>query len=140
MAVVVNGFDIDHAPNQEAHKQALSRFKEKITDDKTVLYPLLANLYQHWAEDEGWRKQQDANERMWSPSHFEDILASTGYAGLMYAKEQLEPWRIHDPMTEFASMNPNRKKDWHEFVESNGLFGETKGEALNSFIKNKYFT
>ena len=120
--------------NENANSSALERFKKKITDDKNVLYPLLAYLYSQWAEEDKWLKQtEDIQDAI--PDGLEGastyMVSRLGYAGLMYARDNLENPRNRDKQG--ANVYKNREADWNEFIES-------KAEDLNTFIKNKYFT
>jgi hypothetical protein len=135
MALLVNGGEFDHEqPHNNANEQAMIRFTSKISDDKTVLYPLLTYLYQEWANDKEWLKQdqeEEQNYSMFDQSEAE-VQSELGYAGIMYAKRKLEPWRRRQEEEQY-NLNIERQKDWQEFTES-------EQDDLNAFIKNKYYT
>ena len=113
-----------------AHYSALKRFREKISDDKNVLYPLLAYLYSQWANDKDWRKQADEiRGAIPGVGHEREFFGELGYSAMMFAQDNLESSRGDKQY----HMYPNRKEDWNEFKKSNF-------ESLDDFIKNKYFT
>ena len=134
MAFLVNGGEFDHEqPHNNANEQALIRFTSKISDDKTVLYPLLTYLYSEWANNKDWLKQDQEEQDNHSMFHDDAVIESDlGYAGMMYAKRKLEPWRRRQEDIKY-NLNIDRQKDWQEFKES-------KQDDLNAFIKNKYYT
>ena len=135
MAFLVDGGEFDdEQPHNNANEQALIRFKSKISDDKTVLYPLLTYLYSEWANNKDWLKQDQEEGDDYSMFNHDDALIESdlGYAGMMYAKRKLEPWRRHQEDIKY-NLNIDRQKDWQEFKES-------EQDDLNAFIKNKYYT
>jgi hypothetical protein len=123
---------VDEDTNYDANESALKRFREKISDDKNVLYPLLAYLYSQWANDKGFMESFKLSLRQ--TDGFNGLEAeyfdNVGYSGLMYAKKVLENprWAEHG-----FNLYKNRKEDWNEFMDSNF-------DSLDDFIKNKYFT
>ena len=136
MAHLVDGnndrhFVISEMTNANANHSALKRFKEKITDDKNVLYPLLAYLYSQWANDEDWKEQTNNIQNAIPGSGGEqEYFNDLGYSGLMYAQDNLEHYRWKD---NGYHLYKNRKEDWNEFKDSNF-------DSLDDFIKNKYFS
>jgi hypothetical protein len=123
---------VDEDTNYDANESALKRFREKISDDKNVLYPLLAYLYSQWANDKDFMESFKLSLRQ--TDGFNGLEAeyfdNVGYSGLMYAKKVLENprWAEHG-----FNLYKNRKEDWNEFMDSNF-------DSLDDFIKNKYFT
>lgn len=123
---------VDEGATYNANESALKRFREKISDDKNVLYPLLAYLYSQWANDKDFMESFKLSLR--HTDGFNGVEAeyfdNVGYSGLMYAKKVLENprWAEHG-----FNLYKNRKEDWNEFKDSNF-------DSLDDFIKNKYFT
>lgn len=135
MAFLVNGeeekdYRLYDMENQNAHDSALKRFREKISDDKNVLYPLLAYLHSQWANDKDWAEQTEEIQACIPGTDREaEFLNDLGYSGMMFAQDNLENYRGDVQ----HNMYPNRKEDWNEFKDSNF-------DSLDDFIKNKYFT
>lgn len=135
MAFLVDGGKFDgEQPHNNANEHALIRFKSNISDDKTMLYPLLTYLYSEWANDKDWLKQDQEEEQTHHMlgGHETVLESELGYAGMMYAKRKLEPWRRRQEDMKY-NLNIDRHKDWQEFIES-------EQDDLNAFIKNKYYT
>lgn len=135
MSFLVDGGEFFHEqPHNNANEQALIRFTSKISSDYTVLYPLLTYLYSEWANNKDWLKQDQEEQDSYSMFNHDDavIESELGYAGMMYAKRKLEPWRRRQEDEQY-NLNIDRQKDWQEFKES-------KQDDLNAFIKNKYYT
>ena len=124
-------FRLSEMANANVNRSALKRFKEKISDDKNVLYPLLAYLYSQWANDKDWKQQTNRIQNAIPGSGGEhEFFNDLGYSGLMYAQDNLEHYRWKD---NGYHLYKNRKEDWNEFKDSDF-------ESLDNFIKNKYFT
>ena len=130
MAHLSNGDGALIGGNTDAHEQALIRFREKISNDNNVLYPLLAYLYSEWANDKEWL--QLYSDALWEGLQ-EDakLYEELGYGGLMYAKEQLDDLDRLNPDTYKA--NPNRQADWNEFNDTDMI-------DFSLFIQKKYYT
>ena len=137
MAFLVDGDDdymrMGDMDNTTAHEMALKRFENNISNDKNVLYPLLAYLYGEWAEDKDWLEQereiQDHIPSQYGIHEFE-YFNDLGYEGMMYAQNCLENTYRRD---DAYHLYKNRKEDWNEFQKSTF-------DTVEEFIKNKYFT
>jgi hypothetical protein len=131
MAHLISGEDCGTGSikNIDAHQQALIRFREKISGDYNVLYPLLAYLYSQWANDKDWLEQTN---RMTNVSREDDekiVYDELGYAGLMFAKDELEVRNNEGT----CRANINRGADWDEFNDSDMV-------DFSVFIQKKYYT
>jgi len=139
MAFLVDGKDEedfrlgDDMANANANHSALKRFREKISDDKNVLYPLLAYLYSQWANDKDWLEQdreiQNAIPRI---GYEHEFMNDLGYGGMMFAKDNLETAREYEGT---YKANKNRQADWNEF-------NDTDNDIVDFcvFIQKKYYT
>ena len=129
MAHLSNGDGALIGGNTDAHEQALIRFREKISNDNNVLYPLLAYLYSEWANDKEWLQQNADNFEGALDGSVKMNYAELGYGGLMFAKNELE---VRDNDDTYKT-NPNRQADWNEF-------NDTDMVDFSLFIQKKYYT
>jgi hypothetical protein len=134
MACVVNGEDGASEWGGLCHYSALIRFSQKISNDMKLLYPLLAHLFNAWADNkeflEDWRNElgewDDSIRSDGTHATFSDL----GFEALMWADSQLNPlWAREDG----KSFNDSREKDYLEFQES-------AAESLGAFIRDKYYS
>ena len=133
MAHLISGEDCgsESIKNIDAHQQALNRFREKISGDFNVLYPLLAYLYSEWANDKEWLQQNADNFEGALDGSVKMNYAELGYGGLMFAKNELE---VRDNDDTYKA-NPNRQADWNEFNDTDNVIVD-----FSLFIKKKYYT
>ena len=135
LACVVNGESDANELSALCHYHALIRFSQKISSDMKLLYPLLAHLFNAWADNkeflDEWRNELGEFDSSFRSDGTHSTFSDLGFEALMWADSQLNP--LWSRQVDNISFNDSREKDYLEFKES-------AAESLGAFIRDKYYT
>ena len=113
----------------------LERFKENISDDENILYPLVTYLYNKMADNKDFRDEWEGyfdeyNETLTADPSLK-VYSEVGYSALVFADAVIRP--LYGRRGGVTSTYENREADFKEFLESDA-------ENIGKFIRKKYYS